>query len=112
MLKILFNTADNDPLRPNNLQRFHLMTLPTNHFLLSAQPYTWLIPYQFHPPNPCLRQGPLATLLRHSPGMLQSTPPLERSTHLEAIKHTREEKKEGDDVTLLPVRISAWISAR
>jgi len=36
MLKDLFNTGNNNPPRPNNLQGFHLMTLPTNHFLFSA----------------------------------------------------------------------------
>ena len=29
ILKDLFNAANNDPPRPNNLQRFHLMATPT-----------------------------------------------------------------------------------
>jgi len=50
-------------------------------------------------------QGPPATPPRRSPGMLRSTPPLGRSTHLERIKQAREEKKEEDvdNVTPLPI---------
>ena len=62
-------------------------------------------PFSFNLPTHASPQGPPATPPRRSPGMLQSTPPLGRSTHLERIKQAREEEKEedADDVALLPL---------
>jgi hypothetical protein len=87
----LFNANNNNPPRPNNLQNFHLITLPAKHFLLSATRHLGLtlsISTSQHMPPP-KAQGSPATPPRYSPSMLQITPPLE---------------EEVDDVTLLPRR--------
>ncbi|TFK23955.1 hypothetical protein FA15DRAFT_620133 [Coprinopsis marcescibilis] len=63
-----------------------------------------LYPFNLNLPTHASPHGPPATPPRRSPGMMHSTPPLGRSSHVERAKHAREEdKSETDgDVKMLP----------